>query len=319
MAHMIEHRAGKASMAYAGEVPWHGLGTRVPADLTPDQMLEAANLNWTVRKLRASVRVGHDSRRIYVGRSALLRDCDDELLSVVSDDWNPVQNHEAFAFFNDFIAAGDMEMHTAGSLCGGQIVWALAKVKESFTLFKGDQVDSYLLFTNFHRYGFSTDIRFTPVRVVCNNTLSVSLSAKLANMAKFNHTKAFDPEIAKAALGFTHDQLAKYKEQAAFLGSKQYTNETVVEYFKRIFPLSGSTQKKEMSKNATLAMDVLDKQPGADFAPGTWWNAYNAVTYLTDHVIGHNANNRINSAWYGDGKKRKEDALTEAMDFAKVA
>ena len=49
--------------------------------------------------------------------------------------------------------AGDMEMHTAGSLQDGQIVWALAKVKDSFELFKGDTVESYLLFSNPHKYG----------------------------------------------------------------------------------------------------------------------------------------------------------------------
>ena len=45
MAHNVE------TMAYAGEVPWHGLGYRVPMDLTPDQMLEAASLDWTVTKV----------------------------------------------------------------------------------------------------------------------------------------------------------------------------------------------------------------------------------------------------------------------------
>ena len=41
MAHELEIINGEAQMAYAGAVPWHGLGTRVPADLTPEQMLQA--------------------------------------------------------------------------------------------------------------------------------------------------------------------------------------------------------------------------------------------------------------------------------------
>ena len=71
-----------------------------------------------------------------------------------------------------------MEMHTAGSLKGGQQVWALAKIKESFDVFgKEDTVESYLLFSNPHQYGKSIDIRFTPIRVVCNNTLTFSLNS----------------------------------------------------------------------------------------------------------------------------------------------
>ena len=169
MAHEIEFVNGKAQMAYTGDVPWHGLGTAVPADLTPAQMLEAAGLDWSVTKVPAFAKVG--DKQVAIGHSALVRSMDDSILDVVSDDWNPVQNQEAFEFFNDFVAAGDMEMHTAGSLKNGQIVWGLAKVKESFELFKGDRVDSYMLFTNFHKYGYSTDVRFTPIRTVCNLSL----------------------------------------------------------------------------------------------------------------------------------------------------
>jgi phage/plasmid-like protein (TIGR03299 family) len=175
MAHMIESVDGKAQMAYAGDTPWHGLGTKVPNDLTPLQMLEAAGLNWSVEKVPAYAKVG--GKNVAIGQSALVRSFDEKILDVVSDDWNPVQNEEAFDFFNDFVAAGDMEMHTAGSLRDGQIVWSLAKIKESFELFKGDQIDSYLLFSNFHKYGYSTDVRFTPIRVVCKNTLSLSLNS----------------------------------------------------------------------------------------------------------------------------------------------
>ena len=54
---------------------------------------------------------------------------------MVSNDWEPLQNHEAFDFFNDFISQGDMKMDTCGSIRGGQLVWAMAKVNEDFTVF----------------------------------------------------------------------------------------------------------------------------------------------------------------------------------------
>ena len=195
MAHMIETVNGKAQMAYAGETPWHGLGTKVSADLSPEQMLEAAGLDWSVEKIPAYAKIA--GKQVAIGQSALVRSMDDKILDVVSDDWNPVQNAEAFEFFNEFVAAGDMEMHTAGSLKDGQIVWGLAKVKESFELFKGDKIDSYLLFSNFHKYGFSTDVRFTPIRVVCNNTLTLSLNSKVERMVKISHRKVFDPSNVK--------------------------------------------------------------------------------------------------------------------------
>jgi len=319
MAHELEIINGKAQMAYAGAVPWHGLGVEVPSDLTPDQMLEAAGLNWTVEKIPAYAKI--DGKNVAIGQSALVRSMDNQILDVVSDDWNPVQNHEAFEFFNEFVMAGDMEMHTAGSLKQGKIVWGLAKVKESFELFKGDKIDSYLLFSNFHRYGFSTDVRFTPIRVVCNNTLTLSLNSAVERMVKISHRKVFDPGNVKEMLGIATDKLAKYKEMAAFLGSKKAKDEDIVQYFTRIFPVTGSGDKprKDLSKSASLALEILHTQPGAQYAEGTWWQPFNAVTYLTDHLAGRSPDTRLTSAWYGYNKNLKTKALEVAIEMAEVA
>jgi phage/plasmid-like protein (TIGR03299 family) len=325
MAHEIEFVDGVAQMAYAGSVPWHGLGVSVPADLTPDQMLEAAGLNWEVKKFPtfAILDDNDPDSVIETKQSALIRMKDKKMLDVVSDDWNPVQNAEAFEFFNEFVMAGDMEMHTAGSLKNGQIVWGLAKVKESFELFKGDQIDSYLLFSNFHKYGFSTDVRFTPIRVVCNNTLTLSLSSSVERMVKISHRKQFNPANVKDMLGIATDKLQKYKEMAQFLGSKKAKTESIVEYFERIFPLAGATPEDKAegkrSKNANIALGILDTQPGSEFAQGSWWQPFNAVTFMTDHVMGRSADTRMQSAWYGYNKGLKTKALELAVEMAEAA
>ena len=317
MAHNIEMVDGKAQMAYAGDVPWHGLGTRVPGDLTPEQMLDAAGLNWEVNKVPAFAKVA--GKNVNVGWSALVRSSDEKIIDVVSEDWNPVQNSEAFEFFNDFIAEGDMEMHTAGSLCDGKIVWALAKVKDSFELFGGDKVDSYLHFTNFHKYGCSTDVRFTPIRVVCNNTLTLSLNTKVERMVKISHRREFNGDQTKLMLGVAAEKLAKYKEMAQFLGSKRYSDENVVEYFKRVFPASENAKRSEITKNARTALGILETQPGAEYAAGSWWQAFNATTYMTDHLIGRSTDTRMTSAWYGSNKNLKVRALETAIEMAEAA
>jgi phage/plasmid-like protein (TIGR03299 family) len=318
MAHELEITAKGAAMAYVGEEPWHGLGKRVPADLSPIQMLEAADLNWSVKKHPAFATVA--GKRVNIGWSALVRDSDESILSVVSNDWNPVQNTEAFEFFNDFVSAGDMEMHTAGSLRDGQIVWALAKVKESFELFKGDRVDSFMLFTNPHKFGQSIDVRFTPIRVVCNNTLTLALGTNAQRMVKVTHRREFDPDAVKEMLGIASHKLAKYKEMATFLGSKKYKNETIKEYFSRVFPVltTKEVSEKEMSKSAALAMETVTTQPGAEFAKGSWWQAFNAVTYLVDHKIGKTDDTRLASAWFGQNKERKLKALELAVEYAEA-
>lgn len=320
MSHELEIVNGKAQMAYAGDVPWHGLGTKVPADVAPYQMMEIAGLDWSVEKQRMVTSEGFAVPE----KRALVRSSDNKVLDIVGKNWNPVQNEDAFNFFHDFVAAGDMEMHTAGSLKGGQIVWALAKVKESFTVFKGDEVESYLLFSNPHRFGQSIDVRFTPIRVVCNNTLTLSLNQKAENAVKLNHKKVFNADEVKEMLGVASSKLDQYREMAQHLGQKKAKNESVREYFNRLFP---THSKKEPEKGETVVdsrqtkrlMELLTEQPGAEYAPGTWWNAFNAVTYFTDHERGNDADARLQSAWYGQSKNLKLTALETALEYAEAA
>jgi phage/plasmid-like protein (TIGR03299 family) len=315
MAHNVE------TMAYTGEVPWHGLGVPVSNDLTPVQMMEKAGLNWTVDQIDSYVTVG--DKQIPTGMKSLVRSSDNKVLTNIGQVWNPVQNEDAFNFFSEYVMKGDMEMHTAGSLKGGQLVWALAKVKESFDLFGGDTVESYLLFSNPHKYGFSIDVRFTPIRVVCNNTLSLSLEAKAERSVKVGHRTEFNAGEVKKALGIASAKLHEYKDMAQFLGSKRYNIDNLVEYYNTVFPRTADkrVQNQELSvetlsKNAKAAFDAIEQQPGAKFAEGSWWQAFNSVTYVTDHLQGRNADNRLYSSWFGGNQVRKRDALKTALAFA---
>ena len=151
MSHNIEMVNGEAQMAYAGETPWHGLGTKVSNDLSPTQMMQQAGCDWEVKKVPSFVELGDE--KVATGQESLVRTSDNRILTNVGPNWEPLQNADAFEFFNEYVLAGDMEMHTAGSLDDGRVVWCLAKVKESFTILGEDQVDSYLLLSNPHKYG----------------------------------------------------------------------------------------------------------------------------------------------------------------------
>lgn len=323
MAHELEFVNGEAQMAYAGDLPWHGLGTKVSNDLTPQQMMQKAGVDWKVREVESFVEF--DGKRMATGQKSLIRETDGKILTNVGKDWHPCQNETAFEFFNEYVLAGDMEMHTAGSLKGGQYVWALAKVKESFDLFGGDQVDSYMLFSNPHVYGKSIDVRFTPIRVVCNNTLTFALDSASQRAVKVGHRAQFNPDMVKEQLGIAHEKFAKYKEMAQFLGSKRFSVDSLLNYYNEVFPLTSGQDKQEkvtaetISRQAKNAFDVLETQPGANFAEGTWWQAFNSVTFVTDHLQGRNADNRLHSQWYGQNQLRKIKAAEKAVEYALAA
>ena len=163
----------------------------------------------------------------------------------------------------------------------------------------------------------------TPIRVVCNNTLTLSLSQNADKMLTVNHRKEFDASEVKEQMGIAREKMEQYKSMAAFLGSKKYTADNVIQYFNEVF---GAPAKEKVdnvlpftSRNSKLAFENLDVQPGAEFAQGTWWTAFNSVTNMTDHLQGRSNDGRLVSSWYGRNRKVKLNALDKALEYADAA
>ena len=217
-------------------------------------------------------------------------------------------------------------MEVAGSLREGKIVFVLGKMNREFHIGAGsvDQTDGYLLFTNPHQYGHAVDIRLTPIRVVGMNTLSLALSTASEAMLKYNHRHAFD--VSKVRSGFESflRMFSEYGEIARFLANKRYDHRSLHRYFETCFPYVPNMHTRspdfvKQSANAQRALRIVETQPGAHYAPETWWNAFNTVTYLTDHEVGKTPETRLHSAWYGRGEKRNWQALTLACEYANEA
>ena len=108
-----------------------------------------------------------------------------------------------------------------------------------------------------------------------------------------------------------------------FLGSKRYTQDNVIQYFNTVF---GTPAKEKVdgvfpttSLNAKLGLDNLNTQPGASFGEGTYWQLFNTVTFLNDHVQGRTTDGRLTSSWYGRNRRTKLKALNTALEMAETA
>lgn len=313
MAHEVE------TMAYAGEVPWHGIGEPVLPDLSPEQMLEKAGCDWMVRlDPVCSVRADGKFGPIIPGHKALVRESDDKFLSMVRDEWRPVQNATAFGFFAEFVERGEMEMHTAGSLKGGKRVWALAKIKDGgFKVNGKDPVESHLLFVNPHEYGRAIQILYTNIRVVCNNTMTLALKKGSVNQVSLHHRQEFNPDFVKDVLGLAHEKDRQLGEAAEFLASRQATQETLEKYFADVLGTkkSDGTPKRKVQK----ALEAMEVQPGFEDTKYTFWGAFNAVTFLNKHIVGRSADARMTSNWLGANGRQNNLAFTKALEYAQAA
>jgi phage/plasmid-like protein (TIGR03299 family) len=335
--------AAVETMAYAGEVPWHGLGVPVEDTMTPEEMLEAAKLNWTVSKRPAytidSPTWSEDVGLINAeGHHFIVRDTDNRVLSACGEDYVPFQNQDTFKFFKKFVSAGSMKMETAGSLKDGQDIWGLAKLESNFELPGGDKVEGYLLINSPHISGKALTFMFTPIRVVCCNTLSLALNSE-GKQFRVLHLQAWDDDIMKAAeeaLGISDEKMEEFRIQAEFLSSKRAKSIDVQNYIAELFQPNLLIERGKMeiandvplvdefNRTAEQVHDAIALSPGADLksAKGTWWGAINGVTYVMDHTKRESERVKggaLYSSWLGPNAATKRKALDLATEYARAA
>jgi hypothetical protein len=112
--------------------------------------------------------------------------------------------------------------------------------------------------------------------------------------------------------------LDQYKANAERLASIKYDDRVSKEFLNKIFPVLTTKReaRKELSKSAERALEIVEKQPGAEFAPGSLWNLFNAVTYITSNEYGRTDEARMTSLFYGQNKQRNLKALDLVMKMA---
>lgn len=168
------------TMAYHGEVPWHGLGTPVPKGVTAEQMILAAGLDWKVdlqpaRGAKVINKKGEFSRYEVVRSPRPNTGETEVLLGIVSRRYQPLQNIEAFQFFDPIVGEMQAYFETAGALGEGERIWVMAKLPGAMEIVPGDECLKYLLLSNTHSGNGSVIVKFTSVRVVCQNTLMLAM------------------------------------------------------------------------------------------------------------------------------------------------
>src|SRR5688572_10442934 len=129
------------------ETPWHGLGVVLNNPPTVAEALRLAGLDWTVRTepIFASLpSIDADGSWSYAPRQApgkvVVRNDTNTILGTVGAGFTPLQNARALEWFQPWIDSGTVTIETAGSLRGGAVVWALAKIKSDPIVIKGDDV-----------------------------------------------------------------------------------------------------------------------------------------------------------------------------------
>ena len=177
---------GNARMFYVGDRPWHLLGKGLDKPPTIAEGIVQGGLDWEVATKRLVI-TGTD---VEAPAYATVRSCDQAILGIVGTSYVPVQNKDAFAWFQPWLDAGLVELETAGALKGGRHVWVLAKiVADPVEIVAGDPVNRYILLSNTHDGTRMVRAGFVAIRVVCDNTIQAALTARESRFIRVRHTK----------------------------------------------------------------------------------------------------------------------------------
>lgn len=325
-------------------VPWsHGLAKNVEDCRTAKEVMKKAGLDWTVAKCELVAKMPIHTDRAenngfvfgsnnYVECSnayATYRTDTNTPLGIVKERYTPVQNIDAFSFFDGAIGKDKAIWQTAGYFGYGERVYVSAKLPKNIYV-NGDPVENYLVFVTSHDGSLGVKILFTPIRLVCSNVLSAAI-AESSDYVSFRHTKSVHSnlDIASEILGICEKKIEFLDDKFSFMRKIAMSDTNTQNIFANVVLTNDELSRiKETGhtigqiitrdwraiQDAGISMkkvNILSEMNNYYFDGvgqreilGTGWAAYNAVTGYYSNVDSSTGNKRMDSLLFGD-KSRK--------------
>lgn len=301
------------------ETPWHELGHVIPEAPSIDEAIKLAGLDWEVGTKQLYTEDGRKVPAKYTYRMT-----DNKILGVVGPRYIPYQNTDAFDWFNPFIESGECELHTAGSLDHGKKVWVLAKLnRDNSVITKSDEVAKFILLSNSHDGSTAIRVGYTPIRVVCANTLAMAHNSKVSKLLRVRHTASSTVNLEKVREIMDNVNLAfeATAEQYRHLANKAISANDLRKYVKIILGVENKPEVDIPTRTKNTMEEIIQRctrgigndNPGV---AGTWYGAYLGVNEWLNYGKGRTNDTRMNSLWFGPNMATNNKALETALSLA---
>lgn len=331
--HALDMTAGKPAIAYRGELPWHGLGEQITANMSLEQMMSAAALDWSVLELPALYSF-KDTVMEAKNRKALVRSDSGDFLAHMSKNKYEVRQPKMIVeFFRDICDTGGFEIETLGALNGGRNVWAMAKRKGGCEQLS-QMIKPGILLVDSYDGSKATTAKFLSTTVVCANTLAVGLGES-GGQVKIGHATKFNADKVKAQLGDIDQVFGAFLDNMKKFSEVKMSADFKKRFFMKLLAPKafgeeegkGATWKRmkidedAISTNAQnkiaelLRLSDVGNAPGSDIFSNTAYNAVQTITYYADHEAQTKGEGRWNAATFGNGAKLKDAAFELASSL----
>jgi phage/plasmid-like protein (TIGR03299 family) len=316
------------NIAFIGGTPWHQLGFNLSEhkDEDPETIFKLFRdrvLNWQAVDMPLTITTA-SGIQVPTGRKAIVRsdmlaklesgDIDarqfnDSILTYGALGWTAPEVEHAIDWLRDWQASGLVKLEVAGTLRGGKMVWALARIMDEkgraeWALEGGpkgrwsEQHAAFLLLTLSFEHGACSRADNTSVRAVCKNTIAAA-HREQGCMYKQDHRRAFDFEAASKAVENGIEAFAAYKDEAEALAALAMTEVEAMTVLSRQFQPFEKTEEvafeldhaelliadqSRQNKALRQVWNSYNNAPGA--VPGTAYGVLQGATHWKDHIAG---------------------------------
>lgn len=335
---------------------WHGLGD-IRQDY-PDSAtaLAASGLMWPVETRDIYFRDMDGAFRCVPDRKAVVRvipkgviekgiriidpraELKDDVLSLVSHQYEVLQNDVAFSVFDPLVKSGELVYETAGSLQEGRKIWILARYTgETMKIMGTDEIVPYVLLLNGHDGCTSITVKPTKIRVVCRNTLQASLAE--GGTISFQHKGDMEGNIKKAIemIGNLRERLVQDATIFEDMAETRISHDDMEEItFNVMYPADDVPTEQELAQNVIentgghmtarrktrmyaacnkVFSLIRDGQGATKDTGGTVWGFYNALVEFAEYYLGRKNVDIGNYQLFGAAAKFKERALAQCSEY----
>ena len=315
---------------------WYRKNQFIEKPKTAREAIEMAGLNWSVEKVpvkfefgeNEQAQRGYGNKAIFPRKFVTYRTDNNQPLGIVGSDYHVVQNNTVFDFIDPIVNDGVVEYYGGGAFNHGNVVWLQLKLAgRQIDLGNDDRIEKYILLLNSHNCMFKLTTMFTPIRIVCQNTLNIAISVakkRESGVVAMKHCKFMKDKIEKAqkVMSVAVDHYAQVEENYRRMTLQRISEKDLLNYANRVINVKKSniTSKKSVDE----IIKTTYGSPGAEKFPGSLWNAYNGVTYYADYLR-PNSNKKANTNTLSEEsilfgakarlKTRAYDCAMEILDF----
>jgi phage/plasmid-like protein (TIGR03299 family) len=284
---------------------------------TAEEAYLASGLNWTVTKTMMLYNKKDVSSPINVtttevsGYKAIVRDDTQEVLSVVTDSYEPNQNKVAFDLLSNY--SSKIQFMSAGSLKKGLHIYVTARLLSDFSKFEEEHyIAPFLFLTSSFDKTAKLDISILPVCL--NKNVILYPKNKSSRIFQHKHTKNVNPspELLEMSLKSGVERYSAQMNQLEKMVGVTIDSEKQIDLLlKTILNNNYNPDVAEEDEKFNVKRFERVKELFFQIANGNF-NAYSifeAVSTYTSLELGKTDESRSHSVLFGEGSRIMQNAI----------